>query len=83
MSSAFNPGYIIALYINTKLSWNFESEKKNPLEIQIFYRMLTSQPNKSVRNEQIRMSLRYHQIGAINVAHFSANFNQLYIKMQE
>lgn len=28
MSSAFNPGYIIALYINTKLSWNFESEKK-------------------------------------------------------
>ena len=28
MPSAFNPGYVIVLYINTELLWNFESLKK-------------------------------------------------------
>lgn len=61
MSSAFNPGYNIVLYINIKLSWNFESKnesclKQNNLEIQTFYEIISLPPNKSVRNERIHNS---------------------------
>lgn len=85
MSSAFNPGYIIDLYINTKLPETLKSkkkkEKKSLLKYRFFYGIISPQPNKPVRDKRIHISFQYYQIGDTSVTHFSANFYQLYIKM--
>lgn len=56
---------------------------KNPLEIQLFHRVISPQPSKSVKNERICISLQYFHIEAKKEAHFGANFYQLNIKIQE